>query len=403
VKCLVVKHFLQTLVNLVGLDSMPVSLASVHGQTSNIVDYIVTTAIKNRASDIHIEPLHDKLNIRFRIDGVMYPVENFDTFSKEEIITRIKVLSGLDIAEHRFPQDGHFEFTATEKVFNFRVSILPTIYGEAIVLRIFNRSDIFIKLTDLGFEPDQLTLIEQFLQSPSGMFLTTGPTGSGKTTLLYSILSSLDKQTKNIITLEDPIEFQMDGIRQTQINEGIGLTFAKVLRSVVRQDPDVVMIGEIRDTDTAQMAIQAALTGILVLSTFHTFDVAALVTRLTEIGFSGSVIAQAIRGVVSTRLMRKLCPVCKVSTVNKDGQTIYEPKGCEKCQNKGYMGRIGIFEVVYFDLDLRNAIIEKQPASVITDLLYKKNVKNLKDIAMLKVAKGDTSMEEVLRVAGSLT
>lgn len=392
---------------------MPATMSSSGATLTNFVDYIVENALRSRASDIHLEPDRDKFNVRFRIDGILYPIESFDNFSKDEITTRLKVLSQLDIAEHRFPQDGHFEFNFGEKIHNVRVSVLPTIHGEAIVLRIFNRNDIFIKIDQLGFDPTQLELMNKLLTSPSGMILTTGPTGSGKTTLLYSILHTFNKPERNIITLEDPIEFQMPLIRQTQVNEAIGFNFAKAMRSVIRQDPDIVMLGEIRDPDTAQMAIQAALTGILVLSTFHTFDVPALVTRLQEIGFSGSVIAQAVTAVISTRLIRKICDKCKSPYTPSDeerkslGDTaltqVYKGQGCQVCQKKGYLGRTGIFEIVYFDQDLKNAITDRKSASVINEILRTKKIKSLRESALDKVAKGETTVEELLRVTGSLS
>ena len=254
--------------------------------------------------------------------------------------------------------------------------------------------------------------MNQLLTSPSGMILTTGPTGSGKTTLLYSILHTFNKPERNIITLEDPIEFQMQGIRQTQVNEAIGFNFAKAMRSVIRQDPDIVMLGEIRDADTAQMAIQAALTGILVLSTFHTFDVPALVTRLQEIGFSGSVVAQAVKAVISTRLLRRICDKCKVEyepseedkkILGKNPEKLYKGKGCEACLKKGYLGRTGIFQVVYFDQDLQSAIADRKSVSEIHQLITSKKIKSLRESAMDKVISGETTLEELLRSTGTLS
>ena len=263
----------------------------------------------------------------------------------------------------------------------------------------------------MGLEEDQLRLINNLITSPSGMILTTGPTGSGKTTFLYSILHALNKPDKNIVTLEDPIEFQMAGLRQTNINEAMNLTFAKAMRSVVRQDPDIVMLGEIRDDETAQMAIQAALTGILIFSTFHTFDVPALVTRFIEMGISSSVAAQIIKGVISIRLVRKVCFSCREPYVMTDTQRQFlglssnvqvfqRGKGCNLCQAKGYTGRTGIFEIVYFDDEIRAAIIEKKPASYLYELLSKKNIKSLKTSAISKVAQGVTTIEEIVRVMG---
>ena len=379
-------------------------------EPSKKVDEIVLEAIQKGASDIHFDPERESLNIRYRIDGVVYPAGYLDTYQQEAITTRIKVISGIKITEHRIPQDGHFEFKLNEKVYNIRVSTLPTTYGETIVMRIFNREDILIDLANLGMEEDQLSEISKLIATPSGMIVITGPTGSGKTNLLYSILNSINKEDKNIITIEDPIEYQMPIIRQVQINEDTGLDFPHVMRSVVRQDPDVVMIGEIRDKETAQMAVSAALTGVLILSTFHTFDVPALVSRLIEMGLSNTNIAQSIKAVISTRLVRKICPACKTSDTPNElekkllganaATPIYQGKGCNACQNRRYLGRTGIFEIVSFDDDLRASIIERRPVIFINELLKKKVLKSLHVSGLNKVFSGITSMEEFIRVVG---
>src|SRR3989344_5013291 len=278
---------------------------------SDWFDAILVKAIESRASDIHLEPERESWNVRFRIDGVLYLIEALKFFSQEQISSRIKVLSHMDIAERRLPQDGHFEFAYQGKIYNIRVSVLPALYGETMVLRIFNREDILIQLGNLGFAQDQLGTVDRLVCNPSGMILITGPASSGKTTLLYAILNVLNTQERNIITLEDPIEFQMAAIRQTQINEAIGLTFSKAMRSVVRQDPDIVMLGEIRDADTAQMVLEPALTRTFFFFPFHTFDVPALVSRLIEMGVTSSVVAQTIKAVISSRLVRKICFSCK--------------------------------------------------------------------------------------------
>lgn len=373
------------------------------------LDSVIIQAIDGRASDIHFEPERDTLKIRLRIDGILHTIESVRTFSQESILSRIKVVSKMNISEHRFPQDGHFEFKYQEKIYNIRVSTFPTVYGETIALRIFNREDLLMKIDYLGLDQDQLEQVHKLITGPSGMVLITGPTGSGKTTLLYSVIHSLNSPDKNIITLEDPIEFQMANVRQLQINEGIGLTFAKAMRAVVRQDPDVIMLGEIRDADTAQMAMQAALIGILILCTFHTFDVPALINRLIEMGVAASVTAQTIKGVISTRLVRKICFSCREPHKLSDFEKrilkeefldlpFQKGKGCNTCRNTGYLGRMGIFEVVYFDNDLRSAIIEKRPASFIYELLHGKSIKNLQESAMEKVANGTTTLEEVMRL-----
>lgn len=373
------------------------------------VNEILQKAIENLASDIHLEPERNQFKVRFRIDGILHLFRTIDKLSQESIISQVKVLSNMNITEHRYPQDGHFEFFYNNVLYNFRVSSLPTSFGENIVMRILNREDALLKLQNTGLEEDQLELLEKLLQNTSGFILITGPTSSGKTNLIYSILDSLNNPEKNIITLEDPIEYQMEGVRQTQINEIIGFSFLKALRSVVRQDPDVLMLGEIRDDDTARLAIQASLIGTLVLSTFHTFDVPALVTRFIEMGITNSVIAQSVRAVIATRLVRKICEVCKepynlsLEEKNIFGQEAFKTyigKGCSACKETGYRGRTGIYEITYFDDEIKSCIIEKQPASYFHNFLKKKQTHTMKNSAIHKVKKGVTSLSEVARVLG---
>ena len=383
---------------------------------SSWFENVMHSAIEKRASDVHIEPERDTLNVRFRIDGLLQQVEVLGNHLQDNIVSMIKVMSNMNITERRLPQDGHFEFNSMNKVHNIRVSVFPSLYGETIVLRILNREDILIGLEDLGLLPDQLDLVNKLITSSFGMILTTGPTGSGKTNLLYSIIHALNKPDKNIVTLEDPIEYQMTNIRQTQVNESIGLSYVKAMRSVVRQDPDVVMLGEIRDVDTAQMAVLATLTGILIFTTFHTFDVPALITRFLEFGITNSIIAQTIKGVISTRLVRKICDSCKepyaLTDVDKlDSYTknllehrgqasLQKGRGCEKCNNTGYLGRTGVFEVVYFDEEIKTCIIEYKLPSYISELIRRKKGRAIRDAAMEKVFQGITTIEEVSRVLG---
>jgi type II secretory ATPase GspE/PulE/Tfp pilus assembly ATPase PilB-like protein len=372
---------------------------------------IILNAISNRVSDVHIEPQAQNLTVRYRIDGLLRPMYTFEKSYQEELISRIKVLSGMNITEHRLPEDGYLECSYRDRTYNIRISTLPTIYGEAIVCRIHNREDVLMNLNNIGLDADQLNIILGLISSHSGIILTTGPTGSGKTSLLYSLLHLLNKSDKNIITAEDPIEYAFPNVRQTQINESIGLTFAKVMRSIVRQDPDIVMIGEIRDAETAQMAAQASLIGTLIFSTFHTFDVPALITRLQEMGIANSVIAQAVKGIVSTRLLRKICASCKIQYqitpeekkilgIGQTNQIVYRGKGCAACQNLGYVGRIGIYEITVFDDEVKNAIIERQPASYIKNLVNKKQKKTLLAAALEKVTQGISTVDEVIRVFG---
>lgn len=391
----------QSLQNKFSLDEYP----------KDLINVIFQNAINSRASDIHLEPQPEDMSVRFRIDGLLQPIYKVDKSQQEEIISRIKVFSALNITERRMPQDGYLECVYQDHTYNIRVSTLPTVYGESVVCRFHNREDVLMNLKDLGFDTDQLGTILSLITGNSGIILATGPTGSGKTNLLYSFLHAVNKADKNVLTVEDPIEYHLPNIRQTQINESIGLTFAKVMRSVVRQDPDIVMIGEIRDSETAQTAAQASLIGTLIFSTFHTFDIPALITRLSEMGIASSVIAQALKGVVSTRLLRRICESCKVQYelsqeekehlgVNEAIQNFYRGKGCEACQNLGYRGRIGVYEVTAFDVDIKDCIIEKRPASYISEVIKRKANKKLHAAALDKVQQGISTIDEVIRVLG---
>lgn len=378
------------------------------------IEEIVADAIDNRVSDIHLEPKKDKLNVRCRIDGMLYQVDILPVEAKEQVISRIKVLSQIDITITHSPQDGQFEFNHRNKTYNIRVSSTPTIYGEAMVMRILNRDDFLIQLCNLGFDKEQLRIVNKLIASPYGMILNTGPCGSGKTTLLYSILNTLMNINNNIITVEDPVELQIPEIRQIQVNEAIGLNFPKVMRGILRQDPNIIMVGEIRDSETAQMAIQAALTGILVFSTFHTLDVPALIIRLIEMGIPRSVIGHAIAGVISSRLIRKICPTCEksynLSEAEKkiisgaENKIIHLTKGtgCSLCRNSGYSGRVGIFEVIYFDEEIRNHILEKDSIIGLQTIIRNKKIKSLREMALQQVIQGITTIEEVVRVVGNL-
>lgn len=387
-------------------------------EDENWLDNIFNAAIESRTSDIHFEPQRNGIIVRYRVDGILRLGQAFEKEYQNNIVSRIKVLAGMNIAEHRLPQDGHFEYKFKDKIYNVRASSLPTLYGEAIVMRLLSKDDVLIKLETLGFLPDQLDLMQQLITNTSGMILTTGPTGSGKTNLLYSILHSLNKPEVNIVTIEDPIEYEIPMIRQAQINESTGMTFANSIRTIVRQDPNIVMLGEIRDQETAQIALQASLTGILIFSTFHTFDVPSLVSRLLEMGSTPAVIAQAIVGVISTRLVRKICEICKTNYLQSDldklpiyvktslgiekvSSGMKKGKGCTACKNLGYKGRTGIFEIVLFDSDIKFLIAEKQPNNVIYKMIVQKNIKGLRQAAHEKIMSGVTTPEEVLRVLGT--
>lgn len=376
-----------------------------------IVEGILQQAITTGASDIHIEPERGKLNVRLRIDGILYSLNNLEQFNPEEVISKIKVMAQINIMEKRLPQDGHLEFPYLDKNYNFRVSTTPTIYGEAVVMRMLDREGIAVNLADLGFTPAQMEIVQKIINSPYGIVTITGPTGSGKTTLLYSFLNYLNKPEKNILTLEDPVEYQMANIRQMQVNEAIGWDFAKGMRAVVRQDPDVIMLGEIRDTETASMAFQAALTGRLVFSTFHTFDVPGIIIRLIEMGIPRSVIGHSFTGVISCRLMRKVCQNCQTDYLPQEEELKFlgvpsgqyplkKGKGCELCHNSGYAGRLGIFEIIYFDDDIKANIMQERPDVSLHDLLKTKITTTLRQTAVERVLQGATTVEELVRVIG---
>jgi type IV pilus assembly protein PilB len=376
-----------------------------------IVDVILQQAITTGASDIHIDPERGKLTARLRIDGILYALNDLENYSPDEVISKIKVMAQMDIMERRLPQDGHLEFSYLDKNYNFRVSSTPTIYGEAVVMRMLDREGIAVNLSDLGFTKEQMEVVQKIINSPYGIVIITGPTGSGKTTLLYSFLNYLNKPEKNILTLEDPVEYQMANVRQMQINEAIGWDFAKGMRAVVRQDPDVIMLGEIRDNETAGMAFQAALTGRLVISTFHTFDVPGIIIRLIEMGIPRSVIAHSFTGVLSCRLMRKVCQNCQVDytpgqedikllDLKTERPKLKKGKGCAMCHNSGYSGRLGIFEIVYFDTEIKVNVMQERPDVSLHDLLKAKISPTLRETAIARVLQGATTVEEMVRVIG---
>lgn len=379
-----------------------------------LVNLTITQAVQEGASDIHIEPTENDVKIRFRVDGVLYDVISPPKKIFPTLVARIKILSNMDIAERRIPQDGRFRVNSQGKIIDFRVSTLPTIYGEKIVLRLLDRSATLIGLEKLGFTEDILHKFDNLISRPYGMILVTGPTGSGKTTTLYSALARINTPEKNIITVEDPVEYQFARINQVQINPKAGLTFATGLRSILRQDPDIIMVGEIRDKETAEIAVQAALTGHLVLSTIHTNDAAGAITRLIDMGIEPYLISSSLIGVLAQRLARRICTRCKVPKKPTEEEirvlslppsyTLYEGKGCEACRHTGYKGRIGIFELLIIDDEIRAMIVDRKPANVIRESAVKKGMVTLWEDAKLKVKNGITTYNEILRTvyAGGL-
>ena len=372
-----------------------------------LVDLIIRQAINERASDIHIEPFKDRISLRYRIDGKLYEIPPPAKHLHLAIISRVKILAKLDIAEKRLPQDGAILVKIDDRPIDLRVSTLPTIYGEKVVLRILDRGSIVLDLGQLGFDAKQLELLRRCMSSSYGLLLLTGPTGSGKTTTLYAMLNEIKDSTRNIVTIEDPVEYKMDGVNQVQVKPEIGLTFAGALRSFLRQDPDVMLVGEVRDLETAEICIRSALTGHLVLSTLHTNDAPSAINRLMDIGVEPYLITPSLLCVVGQRLLRKLCPDCKeayepaskqIADYKIKADLIYKPKGCPKCNHLGYKGRMSIAEVMVVNLEIRQMISQKATFQQIREVARKTGMQSLYDSAMKKVELGMTSLEEAVSV-----
>jgi general secretion pathway protein E len=377
-----------------------------------LVNHIISQSIKARASDIHIEPYQNSFTVRYRVDGILYDLLTPPKWIQPALISRIKVMAKMNIAEKRLPQDGRFEVKVGDQNIDLRVSTIPTAFGERVVLRLLNKSGSLLELTELGLSPGRLKLIQKLVASPNGIILVTGPTGSGKTTTLYAILQSINKPDINIITIEDPVEYQIKGISQIQVNPKIDLTFARGLRSIVRQDPDVILVGEIRDHETAEIAVQSALTGHLVFSTLHTNDSASAITRLVDIGVEPFLISSSVLAVAAQRLVRVLCNDCKkayrpntiylksigVSPSHFIENHIFKAVGCEKCFHTGYKGRIGIFEIMVLTGRLKTLILKTFDSNRIKSEAVQQKMKTLRQDGIEKVLKGITTIEEVLRV-----
>lgn len=380
-----------------------------------LVNHIISQSIKSRASDIHIEPQQTGFKVRYRIDGILYDMLTPPKWIQMALISRIKVMAKLNIAEKRLPQDGRLEVRIGDQEIDVRVSTIPTSFGERVVLRLLNKTSVILQLPDLGPSPDKLEQLNRLVKSPNGIILVTGPTGSGKTTTLYAVLSSINTPDINIITIEDPVEYQLKGISQIQVNPKIDLTFARGLRSIVRQDPDVILIGEIRDKETADIAVQSALTGHLVFSTLHTNDSASAITRLVDLGVEPFLISSSLIAVVAQRLVRVLCDFCKepvtpdaytlqglgLTSERISGHTIYRAVGCEHCFHAGYRGRIGIFEILELNSSLKSLLINTHDANRIKEEAMKGRMTTLRHDGLQKVLNGITTFEEVIRVTES--
>ena len=375
-----------------------------------LVDLIIKQAIDQRASDIHIEPFKERINLRYRIDGALYQIPPPSRSLHSAIASRLKILSRLDIAEKRLPQDGAISFKHGERVVDIRVSTIPTVWGEKVVMRILDKEAVKLELSTLGFDPKQLENIKKSLHRPYGLFFVTGPTGSGKSTTLYSALSETIDPKKNIMTAEDPVEFKIEGINQVQVKPDIGLTFASALRSFLRQDPDVIMVGEVRDLETAQICVRAALTGHFVLSTIHTNDAASAITRLLDIGIESYLLTPSLICIVAQRLARRLCSKCKEPVepnpdlfggITFKSDLIYKANGCEECNHTGYHGRIILTETLMIDDKVRELISREATYIQIMDAARKNGMDTLFDDGIKKVEAGITSFDEIVNVTSA--
>ena len=377
-----------------------------------LVNLMLSQAVKSHASDIHIEPYQNRLKVRYRVDGILYDRLTPPKHIQSTLVSRIKIMAKLNIAEKRLPQDGRIEIRIADKNVDIRVSTLPTAFGERVVLRLLDKSSVLLKLSDLGLPEERLKLVSELIRTPHGIILVTGPTGSGKTTTLYAALTMINNPDINIITIEDPIEYRIEGIGQIQVNPKIGLSFASGLRSIVRQDPDVILVGEIRDLETSEIAIQAALTGHLVFSTLHTNDSATAVTRLIDMGVEPFLVSSSVIAILAQRLVRLICNNCKepyipdVESLEKIGITpemfagkkIYRGKGCPLCLNTGYKGRAGIFELMILEDNIKNLILKTPDANAIKHKAIEQGMVTLRQDGTQKVLDGITTIEEVFRV-----
>lgn len=378
-----------------------------------LVNTLISQALKDRASDIHIEPFESNVKVRFRVDGVLHTIVHPPKAVQAALISRVKVMAGLDIAEKRHPQDGRFRVKIAGRDVDVRISILPTAHGERVVMRLLDRSAELLTLEQLGMSPAQLNLMQQVIAAPHGIVLVTGPTGSGKSTTLYASLMQVDRKNRNVMTIEDPIEYQLEGVGQMQVHPKIGVTFAAGLRSILRQDPDIVMIGEIRDLETAEIAVQASLTGHLVFATLHTNDALSAIMRLSDMGVEPYLVASSLVMVQAQRLVRRLCTHCREGheataddwqLLQMDGNlypgtTIYEARGCDHCMQTGYLGRVAIYEMVLVTERMRDAIHEGKSLPALRKLSQKEGMLSLRQDGARHVAAGLTTIDEVLRVS----
>jgi len=376
-----------------------------------LINLVLLQAIKDKASDIHFEPFEDEFKMRYRIDGVLYEMMPPPAHIAPAISSRIKVMANLDIAEHRVPQDGRIELNVNNLPIDLRVSVLPTMFGESVVMRVLDRSNVSLDLDKLGMRDDDLHTIRQLIHKPNGIVIVTGPTGSGKTTTLYSALRELNDPSSKLITAEDPVEYDIDGVIQCQIKSEIELTFARILRSMLRQDPDIILVGEIRDKETAEIAVQASLTGHLVFSTLHTNDAPSAVARLLDLGLEPFLVTATLEGIVAQRLVRRLCANCKTEYTpsveqlmelelkpdDVEGRAFWYGKGCDQCNNTGYRGRQGIYEIMLLDDEMRDMIIQHASTQILRIEAKKRGMRTLRTSGLMAIYDGVTTIEEVVR------
>jgi type IV pilus assembly protein PilB len=376
-----------------------------------LLNLVLLAAIRDKASDIHFEPFEDEFKMRYRIDGILYEMVPPPRHIALAVASRIKVMSNLDIAERRVPQDGRIELTVGGKPVDLRVSVLPTMFGESVVMRVLDRSQVELDITKIGLRDDEQKVVDDLIHRPNGIVIVTGPTGSGKTTTLYSALSAVNAPDVKIITTEDPVEYDIDGLIQVQINPDIGLTFARCLRHILRQDPDIILVGEIRDLETAQIAIHASLTGHLVFSTLHTNDAPTAITRLLDLGLEPFLVTATLEAIVAQRLVRKICTKCRAEFEPTEdmlweldltpeevrGRTFFFGKGCDACNNTGYKGRMGLFEIMHMDDLLRDLILHESSTNVIRDEARKRGMRSLRDAGLMGIYDGTTTIEEVVK------
>jgi len=379
-----------------------------------LVQAMIVEAVRNRASDIHIEPMKDRVRVRYRIDGECVERDRIPLRMRGPLISRVKIMSGIDIAEKRLPQDGRIKMLVDKQNIDFRVSTLPAYHGESVVLRILRPDSVRIGIQHLGFEDEDYKIFQKIIKRPNGIFLVTGPTGSGKTTTLYAALNELNKPDRKIITAEDPVEYNFTGINQCQVKDQIGLTFSKILRSMLRQAPNIILVGEIRDLEVAEVAIQAALTGHLVFSTLHTNDAPSAITRLIDMGVKPFLVASSIQAIMGQRLIRVLCTKCKqpdkepnklflklcgVSDVDLKERTLYKPRGCDYCMGTGFRGRLGIFELMHMNSQIRDLAFSRAPTNKIRKAALAGGMKSLLADGRIKILNGVTTPDEIVKVA----